>query len=80
MSEVEDRETRVTLRQDKEFTDHVAKMAEAVSAPRLTDEQVWLAMWTCVANCFNCQRADDAARWADKGLSQFRERFPSIVT
>lgn len=80
MSEVDERKTMVTLRQDKEFTNHVAKMAEAVSAPRFTDEQVWLAMWTCVANRSNCQHADDAARWADKGLSQFRERFPSIVT
>lgn len=52
-------------------------MAANSGAQRPTDEQVWVAMWTCVASCFNCQDAAAAARWADRGLQQFRERFPN---
>lgn len=58
------------------ISDAITKAAEIMRPSGMTDEQVWVAMWTCVANCFNCQDATAAARWADKGLQQFRERFP----
>mgnify|MGYP007031264051 CR=1 FL=1 len=42
----------------------------------LTDEQVWLQMWLAVAASSNCNTGDVPARWADRGLERFRERFP----
>lgn len=43
---------------------------------RLRDEHVWLQMWSSVANAWNCKSSEAAARWADEGLKQYRERFP----
>lgn len=70
----------ITLKQDKEAAAHLAKMAQAVSMPKLSDEQVWLAMWTCVASRETGLGMDVAALRADVGLSQFRARFPTNTT
>ena len=34
--------------------------------------------WCSVAGAFNCQKPEDATRWADKALAAFDERFPQI--
>lgn len=42
--------------------------------PRLSDEQVWLTIYTAVANCHN-SNGEAALIWADRGLREFRARF-----
>lgn len=73
--DTDQRETTISLRPDEATRVALEMIAKAAAQPRLSDEHVWLSMWTCVANCFNCQDAAAAARWADKGLQQFRDRF-----
>ncbi len=74
----EQRETTFQLRQDEATTRALERMADAATQPRASHEFVWVQMWASVANSVNCQDAETAARWADKGLKQFRERFSSM--
>jgi hypothetical protein len=46
------------------------------SAPvRLTQEEVWVRMWTSVAASSNCCDKNAAIAWADHGLTAFNGRF-----
>lgn len=72
--DTDQRETTIKLLQDAATKDALEMIAKAAQL-RLSDEQAWLSMWTCVANCFDCRSAETAAQWADKGLQQFRDRF-----
>lgn len=38
-------------------------------------KQVWLTAWCYVATASNCNDQEAPARWADKCLSDFDERF-----
>lgn len=71
----ESRDSTLSLKQDERVVDTFERLEQAVRAPRLTDEQVWLSMWTAVANAWNCNSEDAATRWADNGLAHFRKRF-----
>lgn len=44
------------------------------AGPRLSDEQVWLTIYSAVANCHNSDRKT-SCDWADIGLREFRARF-----
>ena len=68
-----DKEMAVQLVQSPETQDALQRIAEH---NRPNDEQVWLQMWSSVANAWNCRESEAAARWADQGLRQFRARFP----
>lgn len=41
----------------------------------ISEAQVWLTAWIAVAACDTCRDMDSPARWADKCLNAFRERF-----
>ncbi len=62
------------MRQPKEVTEAIQKIAEATKTPQLQDEMVWMQIFCAVANCFNSERSV-AIRWADEGLAEFRRRF-----
>lgn len=52
-------------------------MGESLSGRRnLEDGDVWLTAWCAVASCWNTKDLDCPARWADRALKQYRERFP----
>lgn len=44
------------------------------AGPRLSDEQVWLTIYSAVANCHN-SNSETTLIWADRGLREFRARF-----
>jgi hypothetical protein len=39
-------------------------------------EEVWMRAWCAVGGAFNCQKPEDATRWADRALEAFDARFP----
>lgn len=41
----------------------------------MSEAQVWLTAWVAVAACDTCRDLDAPARWADKCLEAFAERF-----
>lgn len=57
-------------------TDQANEYIEVPSAtwPRLSDEHVWLTIYTAVANRHN-SNGEAALIWADSGLRDFRARF-----
>lgn len=39
--------------------------------------QCWIDAWCAAASCFNMDKPEKAAKWADHALKDFDERFPA---
>jgi hypothetical protein len=58
---------------ERRVADELDRRAEQQAESR----EIWLAAWLAVASSSNTNNGDVPAKWADRCLKDYRERFPS---